>query len=95
MHAYQDILLFWMIMIELEYYVVIFPSKCRKRVTTMNISNRKKIFLFFILDIEECATEIDNCNLDANCTNTKGSFNCTCHTGYSGDGVMCNGTVTF
>jgi len=33
-----------------------------------------------------------NCHVDANCTNTKGSFYCTCHTGYSGDGVTCIGT---
>ena len=44
-----------------------------------------------VLDIEECATETDNCHVDANCTNTKGSFYCTCHTGYSGDGVRCIG----
>ena len=44
-----------------------------------------------ISDIEECATNKDNCHDDANCTNTKGSFYCTCHTGYSGDGVTCEG----
>ena len=47
--------------------------------------------MYFVLDIEECATEKDNCHADANCTNTKGSFFCTCHTGFSGDGVMCIG----
>lgn len=31
--------------------------------------------------------------MDANCTNTEGSFHCTCHTGYSGDGVTCNGNL--
>ena len=46
----------------------------------------------FSTDIEECQTETDNCHNDANCTNTKGSFYCTCHTGYSGDGVTCVGT---
>ncbi|KAL9972835.1 hypothetical protein ACROYT_G019215 [Oculina patagonica] len=30
-----------------------------------------------------------NCHFDANCSNTKGSFYCTCHVGYSGDGVTC------
>ena len=46
-----------------------------------------------ILDIEECATEKDNCHIDSNCTNTKGSFFCTCHTGYSGDGATCAGEL--
>ena len=54
------------------------------------------------LDINECHVNslsqehVDNyshnCHVDANCTNTKGSFYCTCHTGYSGDGVTCIGT---
>ena len=32
-----------------------------------------------------------NCHIDANCTNTNGSFYCMCHRGYSGDGVTCVG----
>lgn len=34
-----------------------------------------------------------NCHADANCTNTKGSFYCKCHVGYSGDGIMCAGKL--
>lgn len=44
-----------------------------------------------VKDIEECTTDTDNCHTEANCTNTKGSFYCTCHHGYSGDGVTCDG----
>ena len=56
-----------------------------------------------ISDIDECFPAqisdkyIDlahNCHLDANCSNTKGSFYCMCHTGYSGDGVICAGNVS-
>ena len=36
-----------------------------------------------------------SCHEDANCTNTKGSFFCTCHTGYSGDGVTCAGNYSY
>ena len=40
-------------------------------------------------DIDECAENKDNCHVNADCTNTLGSFECTCHTGYTGDGVTC------
>ena len=43
------------------------------------------------IDIDECNTRTHNCHPDANCTNTKGSFHCTCEHGYSGDGVTCVG----
>ena len=32
-----------------------------------------------------------NCHGDASCSNTKGSFYCTCLNGYSGNGVDCVG----
>ena len=36
-----------------------------------------------------------NCHADANCSNTKGSFHCTCLNGYSGNGVDCVGEFFF
>ena len=51
----------------------------------------QKVIHLYILDIEECAAGKDNCHINANCNNTKGSFYCTCHHGYSGDGVTCAG----
>jgi len=56
--------------------------------------------MFTFSDVNECHTNAlalyhnhyaHNCHADANCTNTKGSFYCTCHTGYSGNGVTCVG----
>jgi cysteine-rich repeat protein len=40
-------------------------------------------------DINECVLGTENCDINATCTNTPGSFTCTCNTGYSGDGVTC------
>ena len=42
-------------------------------------------------DIDECGIGSDNCDVNAVCANTYGSFTCTCRFGLSGDGVTCNG----
>lgn len=61
-----------------------------------------KAFLFNLPDIDECSSiglttvhrhSAHDCHYDANCTNTKGSFYCMCHVGYTGDGVTCLGKL--
>ena len=42
-------------------------------------------------DIDECASDSNNCDQMANCTNTIGSYVCTCRDGYTGDGISCLG----
>ena len=48
-----------------------------------------QIIVVFIvsLDINECAYGL--CNSNADCTNTIGSFLCTCKRGYTGNGLSC------
>ena len=48
----------------------------------------------FFIDVDECKPNgTHNCDVNAKCVNTIGSFNCTCHQGYLGDGVTCHGMV--
>ena len=42
-------------------------------------------------DVNECITGVNNCDANADCNNTEGSFECTCKPGYSGNGVNCTG----
>lgn len=48
-------------------------------------------FTVLFSDIDECSDDIHNCHTDGICTNTNGSFYCTCQVGYTGDGVNCTG----
>eukprot|EP00058_Branchiostoma_floridae_P012045 XP_002597533.1 hypothetical protein BRAFLDRAFT_219757 [Branchiostoma floridae] len=49
--------------------------------------------MFFLLfpDVDECTTGSHDCDVNANCTNTIGSFDCRCVVGYQGDGKTCSG----
>ena len=40
-------------------------------------------------DVDECSDKIHVCDVNAKCTNTSGSHNCTCTDGYIGDGKSC------
>ena len=45
-------------------------------------------------DINECVSpETNDCDLNAECSNTEGSYSCSCNEGYTGDGRNCTGTV--
>ena len=47
-----------------------------------------------LTDVNECENGTDNCHANANCSDTVGSFSCSCLSGFRGDGVLaCTGTV--
>ena len=34
---------------------------------------------------------MNDCHVNAECTNTNGSYTCNCNNGYDGDGISCQG----
>ena len=50
----------------------------------------KKIF-FLHPDVDECLAETDLC--DQNCTNTLGTYECSCRDGFNEDGFNCIGML--
>ncbi|XP_035672719.1 IgGFc-binding protein-like [Branchiostoma floridae] len=40
-------------------------------------------------DVDECAENTHDCDANADCTNTHGSYTCQCRPGYTGDGRTC------
>ncbi|XP_071104963.1 protein kinase C-binding protein NELL2-like [Haliotis cracherodii] len=46
-------------------------------------------------DIDECVPSAHSCDTNADCTNTEGSFTCTCKSDYVGDGETCTGKYIF
>ena len=57
----------------------------------------KHSFFFFAerpTDVNECEEGTHSCHGDATCTNTIGSYSCSCVDGFSGDGKQCRGKNT-
>lgn len=44
-------------------------------------------------DIDECVDTAHDCDVNAECVNTPGSFDCICNSGHTGDGLLCSGTA--
>ena len=47
--------------------------------------------VLFFLDIDECSASPSVCDINANCSNARGSYSCTCKAGFTGDGKNCQG----
>ena len=45
---------------------------------------------FCASDVDECSSD-NECHVNAQCTNTDGSYTCGCLDGYAGDGKICTG----
>ena len=60
-------------------------STCNNLITSQVI-----LFLFCFADINECTVGSNECHDNATCTNTDGSYLCSCNKTFSGDGRNCS-----
>ena len=67
----------------------------RNKTLILEKNENHNLFPNAILDIDECAAGTHNCSEKAECNNLKGSFNCTCKTGFTADGQNCSGDHWF
>ena len=51
------------------------------------------LFVYLLLDADECSASLPVCDVNATCQNTPGSYVCTCKSGLTGDGKTCIGKV--
>ena len=49
----------------------------------------------YIPDVDECINKIHDCDVNAACLNTDGSFGCMCNAGYTGNATVdnCEGMI--
>ncbi len=85
--------------------MVLAPVSCKRGLSSgtedkkAHNVGRKLIILFRLIefsdinfsDVNECLDGSDNCHHNATCNNNDGSFNCTCNSGYTGNGTDCEG----
>ena len=60
---------------------------CTSKLTIKSMSSLLHTYTY--TDIDECGLSLDDCDSNADCTDTIGSFVCTCVFGYTGTGQQC------
>ena len=49
--------------------------------------------IIIMADLDECKLQLHSCDINAECENTIGSYECQCRSGYRGNGRMCSGII--
>ena len=79
-------------MLDISYCLIRHKSWCHVKFCHPCVySNVTIAFFSLLLDINECSTNVQNCDANAFCSNCEGSYNCTCRPGYNGNGRSCTG----
>ena len=78
-----------------------YDNKFEKKRSNVFLTVKSKVFQFnsqtmsyfvFLPDVNECFDgSLNDCNVNAECTNKNGSYTCNCNNGYYGDGISCQG----
>lgn len=58
---------------------------------TFQSSMKTQYMCIVFADIDECSSDPSPCDKHADCTNSEGSYSCTCKQGFTGNGTVCNG----
>lgn len=67
-------------------------------ISSLTLSSFPTIFFFlvyktctylYLADIDECANGTASCDTNAQCTDTDGSYECSCNAGFEGNGYQC------
>ena len=67
-------------------------KRYRKHAENMLLIHNK---IVFHIDYDECAVGNDNCDTNATCNDTDGSYACNCNEGFTGDGFTCSSKATY
>ena len=57
--------------------------------STLALEFKPFSFLCILSDVDECANKSHDCDVNAYCNNTVGSYRCTCNSWYQGNGTSC------
>ena len=71
------------------FYLPFRYNECTSKVH--NCDNANAFCITFLSDINKCTTNVHICDANAFCSNSEGSYNCTCSPGYTGNGTSCTG----
>ena len=86
MKVFEDLSLKAVTFTELHLYTIPLAT-----LTTYFEQTGQNIYLCSPPDVDECSADSSPCDENADCTNSDGSYSCTCKQGFTGDGKTCQG----